>query len=238
MTDETPSADRSAPDTDRSVPDTDRSVPAADRSVPVTDGGVPESAAAEAAAPAAAAPRRRDAARSRELLVQAALELFAERGFERTTTREIGERAGVDPALIARYFGGKTQLYLATVRVELGGAAPADLLVEDRLRHLLERFSQRGPGPTFRAAVLPGDNTEVQQEARAYLRKRLVQPLHDRFTAEQVDRPQLRAELAAAAFVGVILARSGGAFDELAAADPEDLLPLLSDLLAASRPAR
>ncbi|MDH6703458.1 AcrR family transcriptional regulator [Kitasatospora sp. MAA19] len=188
--------------------------------------------------PEPGAPRRRDAARSRELLIRAAMELFADRGFERTTTREIGERAGVDPALIARYFGGKTQLYLATVRVELGDSVPADLLEEDRLRGLLERFSQRGPGPSFQAAVLPGDRTEVQQAARTYLHERLVEPLRDRFAAEQVDRPQLRAELAAAAFAGIILARSSGAFGELAAAEPEELLPLLHDLLAASRPTR
>ncbi len=166
------------------------------------------------------------------------MDLFADRGFERTTIREIGERAGVDPALIARYFGGKTQLYLATVRVELGDSQPADLLEEDRLRGLLERFSQRGPGPSFQAAVLPGDNTEVQQAARTYLHERLVGPLRDRFTAEQVDRPQLRAELAAAAFAGIILARSSGAFGELSEAEPEELLPLLHNLLAASRPPR
>ncbi|MFD9685951.1 helix-turn-helix domain-containing protein [Kitasatospora sp. NPDC059088] len=183
-----------------------------------------------------APPRRRDAARSRELLIQAALELFAERGYERTTTREIGERAGVDPALIARYFGGKTQLYLATVQLELGNEPPADLLEEERLRTLLVRLTQRGPGPSFQAAVQPGDNTEVQQASRAYLYGRMVDPLRERFTAEGVDRPQLRAELAAAAFAGIVLARSSGAFSELAAADPEELLPLLRDLLAASRP--
>ncbi|MFE7524910.1 helix-turn-helix domain-containing protein [Kitasatospora sp. NPDC057542] len=194
--------------------------------------------ATDGARPEPSAPRRRDSARSRELLIRAAMDLFADRGFERTTIREIGERAGVDPALIARYFGGKTQLYLATVRVELGDSQPADLLEEDRLRGLLERFSQRGPGPSFQAAVLPGDNTEVQQAARTYLHERLVGPLRDRFTAEQVDRPQLRAELAAAAFAGIILARSSGAFGELSEAEPEELLPLLHNLLAASRPPR
>ncbi|MEU3560691.1 helix-turn-helix domain-containing protein [Kitasatospora sp. NPDC006786] len=204
-------------------------------------GAAPEaggSAAANGGRPEPAAPRRRDAARSRDLLVRAATELFAERGFERTTIREIGDRAGVDPALIARYFGGKTQLYLAAVQMELGDTAPADLLEEDRLRGLLERFSRRGPGPTFQAAVLPGDNTEVQRAARTYLHERLVRPLQDRFTAEQADRPRLRAELAAAAFAGIVLARTSGAFGELAEADSEDLLPLLHDLLAASRPAR
>ncbi|MFD9659211.1 helix-turn-helix domain-containing protein [Streptomyces mirabilis] len=73
--------------------------------------------------------RRRDAAGSRELLPESRgppsrrdrhetlrcraprslrATLFAERGFDRTTIRDIGERAGVDPALIARYFGSKT----------------------------------------------------------------------------------------------------------------------------------
>ncbi|SOB88491.1 TetR/AcrR family transcriptional regulator [Streptomyces sp. 1331.2] len=202
---------------------------------PEAGGSAPEGGSRPEPSPA---PRRRDAARSRELLIRAATELFAERGFDRTTIREIGERAGVDPALIARYFGGKTQLYLATVRLELGDTAPADLLEEDRLRTLLERLAQRGPGPSFQAAVLPGDNTEVQQAARSFLHERLVQPLHDRFTAEQADRPRLRAELATAAFAGIVLARAGGAFDELTEATPEDLLPLLHDLLAAARPAR
>ncbi|MGK4584737.1 helix-turn-helix domain-containing protein [Kitasatospora sp. HPMI-4] len=204
----------------------------------MTETGAPAGGSAPDDGTPPAPPRRRDAARSRELLVQAAMELFADRGFERTTTREIGERAGVDPALIARYFGSKMQLYLAAVRVEVGDAVPADLLDEDRLRGLLERFSRRGPGPSFQAAVLPGDNTEVQQAARTHLHERLVHPLCERFTDEQADRPQLRAELAAAAFAGVVLARSSGAFPELAEAEPEELLPMLHDLLAASRPAQ
>ncbi|MFG3225246.1 helix-turn-helix domain-containing protein [Kitasatospora sp. NPDC048194] len=198
--------------------------------------GADGAAVADDGRPEPATPRRRDAARSRELLLRAAAELFADRGFDRTTIREIGERAGVDPALIARYFGGKTQLYLATTRLELGDSAPADLLDEERLRTLVERVTRRGPGPSFQAAVLPGDNTEVQQAARTYLHERLVEPLYQRFAAEQVDRPRLRAEIATAAFAGIILARSGGAFAELAEAGPEELLPLLHDLLAASRP--
>lgn len=66
--------------------------------------------------------RRRDSARSRQLLLEAAAGLFAERGFDRSTTREIGERAGVDPALIARYFGGKAQLYLAVLDLDRKGS--------------------------------------------------------------------------------------------------------------------
>ena len=38
--------------------------------------------------------RPRDAAASKDALLQAAQELFGQKGFERTTIREIGERAG------------------------------------------------------------------------------------------------------------------------------------------------
>ncbi|MCC9306587.1 TetR family transcriptional regulator [Kitasatospora sp. RB6PN24] len=181
------------------------------------------------------APRRRDAARSRELLLQAAIELFADRGFDRTTTRDIGERAGVDPALIARYFGGKVQLYLAAVRAEQGDQPPADLLAEDRLHGLLNRFERRGLGPSFAAVMLPGDNSEVQRAARAHLQERLVDPLRERLAADGVERPRLRAEVATAAFVGVLMARSSGAFAELTDAETAELEPLLRSLLAALR---
>ncbi len=195
--------------------------------------GTPDDARGSAPRPPA---RRRDAARSRELLLAAAGELFAERGYDRTTTREIGERAGVDAALIARYFGGKTQLYIATIQADQGTATPADLLEPERVRALLDRTDERGPGPVHRAAVLPHDDPAVQAAAREQLHQRLVDPLRERFVRDGLDRPQLRAELAVAAFVGVVLARSGGAFEALAAADIEELITLVTEVLAPRRP--
>ncbi|MFC8452054.1 TetR family transcriptional regulator [Kitasatospora sp. NPDC057223] len=184
-----------------------------------------------------APPRRRDAARSRELLLEAAGVLFGERGFDRTTTREIGERAGVDPALIARYFGGKTQLYLAVVRAEQGDEVPADLLDPGRLGSLLGRVAERGPGPVLRAAVLPHEDSAARDAAEVQLHERLVAPLRERFAQEGLDRPQLRAELAVAAFAGVTLGRGSGAFGELSAARPEELVPLVRELLGGALPA-
>ncbi|WP_309484248.1 TetR/AcrR family transcriptional regulator [Streptomyces himalayensis] len=176
--------------------------------------------------------RRRDAARSRELLLQAASELFAERGFDRTTVREIGERAGVDAALIARYFGNKTQLYVATLQNATGDAVPTDLLDPDRLLELLERVDLRGPGPITQVAVQPHSDPAAQDAARAALHARLVEPLLERFTREGLDRPRLRAEIVVAAFIGVLLGRRSGAFDELGRAESGDLVTLLRDTLA------
>ncbi|MDX3075504.1 TetR/AcrR family transcriptional regulator [Streptomyces sp. NPDC088354] len=171
--------------------------------------------------------RKRDSARSRELLLRAAGELFSERGFDRTTIRDIGERAGVDPALIARYFNNKSGLYLAVLRTELGDATPPDLLGPERLRALLERADRRGAGPVFRSTVQAEGDPAVQDAARAQLYVRLVDPLRERFAASGLDRPQLRAEIAVSAFIGVLLARGTGTLDELAAADLDDLVPLV-----------
>jgi len=47
---------------------------------------------------------------TREQILAAAGEMFAERGFERTTMRAVAARADVDPALIHHYFGNKEGL--------------------------------------------------------------------------------------------------------------------------------
>jgi len=47
---------------------------------------------------------------TREEILAAAGELFAELGFERTTMRAVAARADVDPALIHHYFGNKEGL--------------------------------------------------------------------------------------------------------------------------------
>lgn len=171
--------------------------------------------------------RRRDAARSRALLLAAASELFAERGFDRTTIRDIGERAGVDPALIARYFGSKTLLYVATLQAEQGDMAMADLFDEQRLREVFDRADRRGPVPLLQVAVQRLSDPTAQDATRAALHSRLVEPLHERFAGDGADRPRLRAELVVAAVTGILLGRHSGAFDELAGADSDDLVDVL-----------
>ncbi|MGI9592479.1 MAG: TetR/AcrR family transcriptional regulator [Myxococcota bacterium] len=51
-----------------------------------------------------------------EALLQAARELMAEKGLPQLTVREVAERAGVQPALVSYYFGGKQGLLQALTR--------------------------------------------------------------------------------------------------------------------------
>ncbi|MGV9357502.1 TetR family transcriptional regulator [Streptomyces misionensis] len=175
--------------------------------------------------------RRRDAGRTREALLRAATDLFSERGFDRTTIRDIGERAGVDPALIARYFGSKTRLYLAALEEERGDVV-RDVLDPERLLDIVDRVERRGLVPLLQVAVEPLRDEAAKDAAKAALHTRLVEPLVRRFTREGVDRPRLRAELVVAAVVGVVLGHRSGAFDELGEADAADVADLLLDTLS------
>ena len=62
-----------------------------------------------------ARPARRD---TKDRLVAAATELFAERGFHGTTVRDIAERAGANVAAGNYHYGSKKALYLEVLRAQ------------------------------------------------------------------------------------------------------------------------
>jgi AcrR family transcriptional regulator len=68
----------------------------------------------------------------RQQIVDVARELFASRGFEGTTTRELAEHAGINEALIFRHFPSKEELYWAVLQnmIDMRGT-------KDRLREHL-----------------------------------------------------------------------------------------------------
>jgi TetR/AcrR family transcriptional regulator len=59
--------------------------------------------------------KTRDAARSREAILEAAEGLFAERGFEAASLNEIGAAAGLSRGTPSYFFGSKDQLYRAVL---------------------------------------------------------------------------------------------------------------------------
>jgi len=180
----------------------------------------------------ARASRSRDAAASRQALLGAAQELFGQGGFERTTVREIGERAGVDAALIARYFGSKADLYIAAVTAERMGDQPVSEYggLEEMVESLVARVDRHGPGPILQALVRSDTSEEIRAAAQARL-PRLVEPLVDGMEGRGTAQARLRAEITVSALIGVALGRSLGWFAEMGSAPHQELVELLVDAL-------
>ena len=63
---------------------------------------------------------RHDGEASRARLLRSGLQLFAQQGFAKTSTRELAEHAGVNIASISYYFGDKAGLYRAVFFEPLG----------------------------------------------------------------------------------------------------------------------
>jgi AcrR family transcriptional regulator len=144
--------------------------------------------------------RPRDAG-AREAILDATLELLAERGFHATTMDAIAERAGVGKNTIYRRWSAKADLFIDaflhfTADLELR-AGPG----EDVYPHLVEyiRSVMRFYSDTLASRLIPGLLGELQRDpafADAYA-KRVVGPLRQPIVAALElarDRGELRAD--------------------------------------------
>ena len=81
--------------------------------------------------------RPRDAAATRKAILEAALTLFTERGYDRATVREIAAMANINQALVMRYFGSKEGLFAAVF------AEREDMRVKDLMSGPIETLGER-----------------------------------------------------------------------------------------------
>ncbi|MBO3086282.1 TetR/AcrR family transcriptional regulator [Cellulomonas fengjieae] len=77
----------------------------------------------------------------RERLLAAARELFAVHGYDGTTLRMLGARAGCDPALVAYHFGSKKGLFAQAMALTLGPSAVLEKALEGDPATLAERLA-------------------------------------------------------------------------------------------------
>ncbi|RII14242.1 putative DNA-binding transcriptional regulator [Streptomyces sp. YIM 130001] len=181
--------------------------------------------------------RKRDADATRAALLAAARDLFGRHGYEKVTLREIGERAGVDASLIARYFGNKAAVYRSAV-AEDSREVEAPVQAGDLgayTAYALHRTDRRGaPGPLVQALLSQSSAPEVRASAAGELRTRLITPLAERLADEGHEDPVGRAEVLISCLVGVIALRSSNVFEGLASMSPEAIGAVLEAAAQAS----
>ena len=113
--------------------------------------------------------QRSDGAEARGHLLLCALRLFAEKGFGKTSTREIAQAAGANIASISYYFGDKAGLYRAVFAEPLG--KPCDDISRYQPAHLTLRQAMEGFIGGFLEPLKQGDL--AQQLTRLHFREML-----------------------------------------------------------------
>ncbi len=125
----------------------------------------------------------RDAEATKSRLMDAASALFATKGFGQSGVREIAAMAGVDIALVNRYFGSKEGLFRACVESKLhGSVATGDPRSESFGQQLLMHMVSKDDSESDLAMMLllaAGDAT-VGEMARDILDTYYVKPLSER----------------------------------------------------------
>jgi len=189
---------------------------------------------------ASAVPKSRDADNTRQLLLRAARRRFAHEGYAATKVRDIAADAGVNMALINRYFTSKEGLFeacLQRVDKELGEASNPDLTLERIVRSVLTKVTASASDDEQLQLLLllrtSGD------ERADDIRRRILITFTERLAATagwRSDDPAtqpllLRAQLVIATSLGIVVLRSSIKIEPLTSASADELAGPMGELL-------
>lgn len=153
---------------------------------------------------------------TKQRLIAAASELFAERGFRATTARDIAERAGVNLAACNYHYGSKKKLYLEVLRAQFaairallerrGGTKPLAEVARMRREDVVELLRTRmtlildnliGPPPGVHGALMQREMADPSQ-ALPVIVNEFIRPMSEemaqivaRFVPELSQRERL-----------------------------------------------
>lgn len=181
------------------------------------------------------APRRRNAAATREAILASARIAFAQSGYDGAGVREIAAGAGVTAILVNRYFGSKENLFAEVIADTMSRPT---LLTPDALR-----------SPTLAGQMVAGLVDITQTQATPLIGFQIMLRSASSERAAQIGREQIelhyqkrlkdalkgdataqRAALVLALVAGVQVMRQMIALPALAESDPETLVRLLEPL--------
>jgi AcrR family transcriptional regulator len=152
-------------------------------------------------------PRPRNAAATRNRLLEAARQQFLQHGYRGTSLRSIAAQAGVDVMLIRRYFGSKQELF--TTATDVSNNVPAARRAADDAagQLLIDRVLQARrdiDAPLFALLRSSGD-PEVVARLNLQIETGLTRNLARRITAEN---PRIRADMVTALLLGIGVQRA------------------------------
>jgi AcrR family transcriptional regulator len=186
-------------------------------------------------------PRRRDAARTRQLLLDAARQRFARDGYAATTLRDIADDAGVNVALISRYFESKEGLFTVCLTAaddefrRNTGDVPLSQVPAAIAGQIADPSAPGRPNQILLLLLRSSGDERADQIRLDVLRtygERLASAAGWQPEDPDGDELILRAQLTLAATIGITLMRKSG-LQPLASARAEDLVGPLRDMVNA-----
>jgi AcrR family transcriptional regulator len=124
-------------------------------------------------------PRLRDAARTRSRILAAAQKEFSSRDYTQARLSDIAKEAGVNQALIVRYFGSKDQLFATALEALLKENSITDdreprALGKSIVARLVDQSDPRDPLPMLIHAV---SDPLARELARGLMEREILAPL-------------------------------------------------------------
>jgi AcrR family transcriptional regulator len=177
--------------------------------------------------------RRPAGENTRSALLDAARMEFTERGFDGATVRSIAQRAGMDPAMVNHWFGGKDALFVAALQL------PVD--PEDIVRRVLDGPPEQTAGRVLRTFLSVWDTngggaltalvrSVASHEAAARMMREFVsRVIFGRIvSAVAPDQPELRTALCGTQITGLAMVRYVIRLEPLASADHDTVVAAIA----------
>ena len=154
-----------------------------------------------------AAPRRkRNAEATREDILQAGISCFAADAYDRVGVRQIAAMAGVDPALVIRYFGSKEGLFQEAVQSVQTDLDP-DTLAPEHWPLIGAGFARTITEPRIRDSLLLTIRAATSSTAAQLVADRIREAYANPLAAHMGgSHAQMRAELLNAVLLGAAAA--------------------------------
>lgn len=125
--------------------------------------------------------RARDAQQTRERILAAAVAAFSRSGYAETGVREVAAAAGVDPALIRRYFGSKAGLLeaalIANIQKQQMEALPPTR--DGAAAYIIQRILTNQTEVVFPIVTLSANDKAAKRIGRKVLDEYILPPLAD-----------------------------------------------------------
>lgn len=154
-------------------------------------------------------PRRRNAEATRAAILKAAMGQFAQLGYDVAVLRDIAREAGVDVALVKRYFGGKEALFLEALRASFVSDGTRDW---DRATFPRELATILADSPhadeartqRFQFLLRAATSPTTAPLLNLLVQDRFLQPIRQWLGGPDVDA---RARVFAGAYIGFLVER-------------------------------